>query len=152
MRTWGLPVPGSAHYGTVSGDSPLAEAVLVDTDILIDVGRGSRTAVEFLEILEQSGQLVISIVTQMELIVGCRNKDELHIVDNSLRRSQIIPIDEPTSQRAVGLLREFRLGHGLLIADSLIAATALDRNCSLATGKSPALSLYPQTRTIGLCP
>lgn len=129
-----LPVLGSAHYGTVSGDNLLAEAVLVDTDILIDAGRGSRAAVEFLEILEQSGQLVISIVTQMELIVGCRNKDELHVVNNFLRRFQIIPINEPTSQRAVDLLREYRLGHGLLIADALIAATALDGNCSLATG------------------
>lgn len=50
---------------------------LVDSDILIDVARGEAEAINCLLRLEQNSPLAISAVSQMELIVGCRNKKEL---------------------------------------------------------------------------
>lgn len=52
--------------------------VVIDTDILIDAGRGFPEAVACLDTIEQKSPLAVSAVTQMELIVGCRNKSELH--------------------------------------------------------------------------
>ncbi|MBH8550841.1 hypothetical protein I8751_00220 [Nostocaceae cyanobacterium CENA357] len=45
----------------------------------------------------------------------------------------MIKIDQPVSDRAVDLLRSYRLSHGLLIADSLIAATAIMWNYAFIT-------------------
>jgi predicted nucleic acid-binding protein len=98
---------------------------IVDTDILIDAGRGAQEAIDCLKNIEANSSLVVSVVTQMELIVGCRNKSELQKVDQFLKQFQVIKINEAIADQSVELLRLYRLSHGLLIADSLIAATAL---------------------------
>ena len=97
----------------------------MDTDILIDAGRGVSDAVNCLRQIEQVSRLAASAVTQMELMVGCRNKTELRTLETFLSRFQIVSLNEQISDAAVDLLRRYRLSHGLLIADSLIAATAL---------------------------
>lgn len=61
----------------------------------------------------------------MELFVGCRNKAELKQVEKFLKRFIHLKLSEIVSDTAIDLLRQYRLSHGLLIADSLIAATAL---------------------------
>ncbi len=101
---------------------------IVDTDILIDVARGDSDAIARLQGLQQQSALAVSAVTQMELIVGCRNKTELHALEIFRRRFQLLKITDQISDRAVGLLEQYRLSHGLLIADALIAATALEHN------------------------
>jgi hypothetical protein len=101
---------------------------LVDTDILVDAGRGVPEAVDCLKDIKASSTLTISLVTQMELMVGCRNKSELQKLDRFLKQFQIVKLNEAITDKAVELLRSYRLSHGLLIADSLIAATALTLN------------------------
>jgi predicted nucleic acid-binding protein len=99
--------------------------VIIDTDILIDVGRGDNTAISCLEGIDKSFHMAVSTVTQMELIVGCRDKSELRNLNYFLQRFRIIRIDELISEKAVKLLTTWRLSHGLLIADAIIAATAI---------------------------
>jgi predicted nucleic acid-binding protein len=103
----------------------MASSTIVDTDIIIDVGRGIPEAANCLQRLKSSSRLAISIVTQMELIVGCTNKSELRTLEKFLQQFEVIRIDQPISDKAVDLLRLYRLSHGLLIADGLIAATAV---------------------------
>lgn len=99
--------------------------VIIDTDILIDAGRGDHTAISCLEQIDVCFHMVVSAVTQMELIVGCRDKSELKNLERFLQRFRIIRIDEQISAKAVELLKTWRLSHGLFIADALIAATAI---------------------------
>ncbi len=54
----------------------MKNALLLDTDILIDAARGDDTAVKRLKIEESKSDLYISSIIQMELIVGCKNKKE----------------------------------------------------------------------------
>lgn len=103
----------------------MSDFVLIDTDILIDAGRGLTDAIACLQLIEQEAVPAISVVTQMELLVGCQNKTELRNLDRFLNRFQIVKLNEQITDKSVDLLRRFRLSHGLLIADSLIAATAL---------------------------
>jgi predicted nucleic acid-binding protein len=103
----------------------VANFTIVDTDILIDAGRGVSEAVTCLQDIERKSTLAASVVTQMELFVGCRNKTELQGLEKFLRRFQLIKLTEQVSDMAVDLLRQYRLSHNLLIADSLIAASAL---------------------------
>jgi predicted nucleic acid-binding protein len=101
---------------------------IVDSDILIDVARGEAEAINCLLRLEQTSALAISAVSQMELIVGCRSKKELQDLEKFLNRYQILKITDRISDRATDLLTQYFLSHGLLIADGLIAATALTHN------------------------
>lgn len=106
---------------------------IVDSDILINIARGDAEAINCVLRLEKTSILAISSVTQLELIVGCRNKTELRDLEKFLRRYQILKITEQISDRAVELLKQYFLSHGLLIADGLIAATAIVHNESFIT-------------------
>lgn len=99
--------------------------IIIDTDILIDAGRCVDEALNCLQLVEDKSSAAVSSVTQMELIVGCRDKNELSSLEHFLERFQIIGLNEHISDTATDLLKKYRLSHGLLIADSLIAATAI---------------------------
>jgi predicted nucleic acid-binding protein len=72
----------------------LDHRILVDTDILIDAGRGADDAIKYLEITETRSNLSISVVTQLELIVGCQSKVELRSLETFLLRFEILSLDE----------------------------------------------------------
>ena len=106
----------------------MSTLTIVDTDILIDAGQDIRDAIECLADIEQQSELAISVITQMELFAGCRNKIEQRHVERFLQRFQVLKLTEPVSDTAAGLLRHYRLSHGLAIPDALIAATAIILN------------------------
>ena len=109
----------------------MKQNLLVDTDILIDVSRSMPTAINRLKLEANTSTLAISSITQMELIVGCRNKMELQNLEKFLRRYMIIKVNELITDKAIELLSQYRLSHGLLIPDGLIAATAIVNNTPL---------------------
>ena len=106
---------------------------LVDTDILVDAGRGVADAVDYLYQGHRASSFAVSVVTQMELIVGCRNRAELRKLDKFLAQFSVVKVSHLIADKAVELLRAYRLSNGLLIADSLIAATALILKMPLVT-------------------
>jgi hypothetical protein len=105
--------------------------IIIDTDILIDAGRKIKEAVDRLDKEEQASVLGISVIVQMELIVGCRNKEEWNKLNRFLKRFQIGGLSEAIGNKSIELLNRYYLSHGLLIPDSLIAATALTIDVSL---------------------
>ena len=54
-------------------------------------------------------------------------------MDRFLDRFRMLRANELISDRAVDLLRQYRLAHGLLLPDSLLAATALVHDAPLLT-------------------
>ncbi len=110
------------------GVGPVNTLIVVDTDILIDAARRVEEAIQCLRDIERESIPAVSIITQMELLVGCRNKTEQKVVEHFLERFQVIRLTEPMSDIAVGLLQQHRLRHGLSIPDALIAATAMALN------------------------
>jgi len=107
--------------------------VVIDTDILIDAARSDASALEFLRRLEPDYSKSISVITEMELIVGCRNKTELRKLNGFLERFEVLQLSREISTTARDLLRAYRLSHGLLIPDALIAATCKTAGSALAT-------------------
>ncbi|HEY9297796.1 MAG TPA: type II toxin-antitoxin system VapC family toxin [Phormidium sp.] len=103
----------------------MSQRVLIDTDVLIDVSRGIEGTLALLDTTEATATLTVSVITQMELMVGCRHKSEQQVIERFLSRFEVIHVNESISNQAVELLRQYRLSHGLLIPDALIAATAL---------------------------
>jgi predicted nucleic acid-binding protein len=61
--------------------------IIIDSDILIDVGRGEANAITCVSSLKSASTLAISTVTEMELVVGCRNKHELQALEKFLTQS-----------------------------------------------------------------
>lgn len=101
---------------------------IFDTDILINVGRGDAEAINCLQRYAQISTLAISTITQMELIVGCRDKKELQSLKKFFNQFQILELNKQISEKSVELLEQYRLSHGLLIPDALIAATAIEND------------------------
>ena len=48
--------------------------IMIDTDILVDAARGIEKAVSYLDEVKSRNVPAISSVTEMELLVGCRDK------------------------------------------------------------------------------
>ena len=79
----------------------------------------------------------------MELIAGCRNKTELTQTQQFLQSVLVLPIVANTSRTAYELMESFFLSHGLLIADALIAATAVEINRTLYTKNLRHFQMIP---------
>jgi predicted nucleic acid-binding protein len=107
--------------------------VPIDTDVLIWMTRGHAGAVSLLQTLQPWR---ISAVTCIELVQGCRNKREMEQIKQGLAMcgTQVLPIREAISDRAIFLIERHALSNGLLLADALIAATALEHGMPLLTG------------------
>lgn len=71
--------------------------VVVDSDILIDFTRGDSRAAEWLDSSQSASTLAISQMTEMELVVGSRNKGQLIEIKKILTRFQLILINDQIS-------------------------------------------------------
>ena len=60
-------------------------------------------------------------------------KVELRSTERFLQRFQLLRLNEQACDQAVELLRQYRLSHGLLIPDAMIAATAMTRGYLLVS-------------------
>ena len=109
------------------------DKIIVDSDILIDLSRGNEKAVSWIKKYENGEKLIISVVTEIELIFGSRDKAHLKTIKSFLSNFEVIQLREMISLAAAQLVEKFCLSHRLHLPDALIAATALELDCELAT-------------------
>ena len=109
-------------------------AVLVDTDVVIEVLRGRDRALlsRWTALGSGTDAVLYSPVTVAELWHGMRAAEEA-IVLRLLDAMIPLPIDAEIGRRAGEYLRRFHKSHGVETADALIAATAVVNGCSLWT-------------------
>ena len=107
--------------------------MIIDTDVLIWFYRGYEIAKK---IVLNAVPFKISAITYIELLEGIRNKEELGKLkeDFSEWGVEILQVNESISSKAIALVEKYKLSHNLELADSLIAATALENNEILLTG------------------
>ena len=104
---------------------------LIDSNVLIDVSRGSAAAIKYVDGLAESWAL--SQVTAMELIAGARDKRDLATIDGFLSLYPVIPLSDSIGTGAYRLLKTYAKSHGLHVFDSLVAATAMENALTLVT-------------------
>ncbi len=116
--------------------------MLIDTDVLIWLARGHEGAARR---LANAVPWNLSVVTYIELAQGCRDKAELTRLKKGLTVShaQLLPLTPAISDRAMQLIDDFALSHGLQLGDALIAATAIDHGHTLLTGNVKHFSSLP---------
>jgi predicted nucleic acid-binding protein len=99
--------------------------LLLDTNILIDVLRGESVALAW---LEQQPKVQISVITWIEVLVGCRD-GETELVESWLETFPRLPIKDAVARETVRLRQQ----HGLKVPDAIILATARCADLTLAT-------------------
>jgi len=105
------------------------EIVLVDTCILIEILRGKSNLLK--GIFDRN--FAINSIVYMELLQGTRDKQGVAKLEKFLKRFDLIHIDKEISEKALKLIKTYSKSHGLIIADAMIAATAIEKDIELLT-------------------
>lgn len=112
---------------------------IIDTDILIDLLRDKKEAISFIAQLEcENLTLCTTVINIFELHHGAHKSKEpeknLQAVNKLLRRLVILSLSYRSAQRAGHVYAELeKKGQDIGIRDTLIAAIALTRECTVAT-------------------
>ena len=120
---------------------------VLDTDVFIDHVRGLAAATAYIRGLPVA-QRGTTDVTVMELYRGAANREQLATIARFLARNQVtrVAVSAAASQRAVTLLYDYSLAHGLGIPDALIATVALEGNWTLVTNNVRHFQFIPGLR------
>ena len=107
---------------------------VLDTAVFIDHFRGLAAATAYIQGLRVA-QRATTDVTVMELYKGALNREQLTTSVRFLARNPVtrLPVSAAASQRAVTLLHDYGLAHGLGLPDALIAAVVLEGDHTLVT-------------------
>jgi hypothetical protein len=119
------------------------DEILIDTDLLVDLGKEFKPAIAFFGNLSLEITVHISVVTKMELLVGCRNKIELRRTEQFIKNFSLLPIRPEDSLLACQFLADYYLSHGIGIMDCFIGASAIGRKIPLATRNKKHFSALP---------
>lgn len=116
--------------------------MIIDTDVLIWYLRGNEASKKA---VEENIPFSISVVTYMELVQGMINKTEMKKFQKQLRswNVNIIQIDKEISARAMFYVQEYALSHSMMLADGLIAATAVQYGEILLTANDKHYKYLP---------
>jgi predicted nucleic acid-binding protein len=106
---------------------------ILDSTALVDLSRQDELARTYVDAERKAGVVKVSIVSNMELIIGCRNKVEVQKTEKFLADYDVLDITPLIGRKAYELIGRFSKSHGLVIPDALISATALVENAVLVT-------------------
>lgn len=109
----------------------MSNAILVDTDVLIDFLRGDDRAISF--VFDNSSQIILSPIVIAELYAGVKGDNELSVLDKFISFFRTVPIDSETAKAGGLYKRDFGRSHGVGLADALLAAAADKENAQLKT-------------------
>ena len=112
---------------------------VIDTDLLIDLLRNQKQATAFITKLEEKNYiLATTAVNIFELYHGAHKSQEseknLQAIHVLISRLSIFPFTSKAAQKAGHIYAQLeRQGQPIGLRDTLIAAIALTRECSVAT-------------------
>jgi len=109
-------------------------AILIDSDVLIEVSRGRDEALlrKWNELGNSGRALFCSPVTIAELWHGAR-QSEHRVLNDLFSVLTCVPIDGEIGRLAGDYLRQNAASHHVELGDALIAATAIVHNADLWT-------------------
>lgn len=117
--------------------------LMVDTDVLIDYLRDQAQVATFLESLEELP--CVSVVSVAELFAGVRDGAEREALEGMLSVCRVVDLSYETAMFGGLFRRDYGKSHGIGLADALIAASARQQGCRLATLNMKHYPLFDQT-------
>lgn len=121
----------------------MSNAILVDTDVLIDFLRGCNKAIEFIN--KYTSQISLSTIVIAELYAGVKGKRERIVLDNFVSLFRIIPVTAEIAKAGGLYKRDFGKSHGVGLTDAILAATADKERAEL---KTLNVKHYPMIREL----
>ncbi len=111
----------------------MPQALLIDSDILIDHLRKEQSALDYIrQKIDDGSPLFISVLSRIEILSGARKGE-----DETIRSlfDILIPVDVDLAiaDGAGEYLKKFRKSHAVSIGDAVIAATAKEMGMILVT-------------------
>jgi len=120
---------------------------LLDTTVLVDVIRREEPALNYVDSARKvEGLLRLSIVTKMELVIGCRDQAEVQKTEKLLADYDVLDVTPLISRKAYELIVRFSKSYGMAIPDAFIAATVLVENAVLVTSNVRHFSMIDGLR------
>ena len=117
--------------------------ILVDSDVLIQHLRGDPNAAKWLRATYRAEPIAVSVISVVELSGGMRSAERREVW-GLLAIAQVLPATEAIARRAGELMRTYRRSHqGIGLGDYLIAATAIEDGCDLATLNTRHFPMFP---------
>jgi tRNA(fMet)-specific endonuclease VapC len=116
------------------------DKTLLDTDILSEVLKGINREVLLRSntYLQTFGSYTISVITVMEIVRGwhrLQREDRVQRFLVALSTTEVLSVDSSTAELAGRIYADLqRAGQLIGVADSIIAATAVQHNLVLVTG------------------
>ncbi len=112
---------------------------VIDTDLLIDLLRNQKQATSFIAKIEEKNYLLATTAINIfELHHGAHKSQEseknLQAINVLVSRLSILPLTSKAAQKAGHIYAQLeREGQPIGLRDTLIAAIAITRECSVAT-------------------
>jgi predicted nucleic acid-binding protein len=122
--------------------------ILLDSDVVIDLLRQHPPAVAWLDTLDEDEEIVLPGYVVMELIQGCRNKEEQERLQRALMPYGVVWPMPADCDRALELFLEYHLSHRAGLLDVLIAQTALALGMPLYTFNQKHYQFLSELQTI----
>ncbi|MDP1991858.1 MAG: type II toxin-antitoxin system VapC family toxin [Syntrophales bacterium] len=111
----------------------MPQALLIDSDILIDHLRKEQSALDYIrQKIDAGSPLFISVISRIEILSGAR-KGEDETIQSLFDILTSVNVDLAIADEAGEYLRKFRKSHALSIGDAVIAATAKEMGMNLVT-------------------
>jgi len=117
-------------------------ALLLDTDVLVEILRGRPEAASWLE--TQGSRLVgLPVLVCMEILQGARNRREQRQIVELIRRYAWIHLERPDSEQALAWFETYHLSHNVGVMDCLIASLAARLALPLYTFNTKHYCAFP---------
>ncbi|HTC22471.1 MAG TPA: type II toxin-antitoxin system VapC family toxin [bacterium] len=108
--------------------------IIADTDVLIDFLAGKDPGAGRVEEELQKGALYTTVISRFELLSGSKSMKQNEKVEQLLEALKILTLDVPAADRAAEIRRHLdQKGHGIGMADSLIAGIVVEHGAHLLT-------------------
>ncbi|MGI8640464.1 MAG: type II toxin-antitoxin system VapC family toxin [Pyrinomonadaceae bacterium] len=102
---------------------------LLDTNVLSKIFYGNVAVKNFVDSLDAG----IETIVYIECIQGSISNSDKNRIKQSLQSVKFYPLTNDIAQKAIELIDTYSNSHGLLLADAIIAATALHYDLTLVT-------------------
>lgn len=104
-------------------------AFLIDTNVFSKIFKGDIKLAKFVE----KNESYVDTTIYIECLQGSKSNREKRVLEKFLQKFPLLPIMPVNSVIAIGLIRKYSNSHGLLLADALIASTALESGLTILT-------------------
>uniref|UniRef100_A0A831ZSZ6 Type II toxin-antitoxin system VapC family toxin n=1 Tax=Desulfacinum infernum TaxID=35837 RepID=A0A831ZSZ6_9BACT len=122
--------------------------ILLDSDVMIDLLRQYPPAVAWFDTLDPDKEIALPGYVVMELIQGCRNKEEQERLQHALMPYGVVWPLPADCDGALELFLMYHLSHGAGLLDVLIAQTALSLGVPLYTFNQKHYHFLNELQTI----